>query len=421
MMNLERQDVEDLAAVPVAAVVLHGRGHEALDHFQRYVAAHALAQARTALKVARHLGVDSGLVAQAGDVLDVLLEEPLEELLKVTASIAFQSWLTAIESRLFQANQAEELARLLAHLPYLLMPSLQRLEDERSWRVCLPVETCMAPLGLPFTVDGGSASDDDLQMTARGGQIQIEGSGGCRLMIAFDAAGRPSLEEAHAVSLRPRRFSISGVELFSLQDFPQLQPFNAQADQVQASRAAEVDRHLAGAFDFLIRVWPDAIPDIVSTFRGVVALETPQGTTFSASTPAVPRLIQLTIRPDESPEVLAECIVHEIAHVKLDLLWSLHPLLTNDAEPRYRHPWRRDLRPMRGVLLGAHAFLNVAEMNQRGAATAPLDAFMQQEMEKRRREVREAMRVLERDALFTPLGRQIYDQMTEVAGAWGSP
>lgn len=58
---------------------------------------------------------------------------------------------------------------------------------------------------------------------------------------------------------------------------------------------------------------------------------------------------------------LAEALMHEWAHCQLNLLDGAYPLLSRDdnAEQFYA-PWRPDARPLRALLHGIAAFLNVA-------------------------------------------------------------
>lgn len=81
----------------------------------------------------------------------------------------------------------------------------------------------------------------------------------------------------------------------------------------------------------------------------------------STSMAALPGAIFLS--ETDSPQMLAEAIVHEADHQYLYQLTTLSPLLAvswgNKAEV-YRSPWRPDPRPAHGLLFGASAFSRVA-------------------------------------------------------------
>lgn len=87
---------------------------------------------------------------------------------------------------------------------------------------------------------------------------------------------------------------------------------------------------------------------------------------LSASYREAPGLAWLTLHPD--PLTLAEAIVHETQHSKLNLLSWLDPVLVNGHSTWTESPVRPDLRPLMGVLLAAHAFVPVAVLHRRLAA-----------------------------------------------------
>ncbi len=82
---------------------------------------------------------------------------------------------------------------------------------------------------------------------------------------------------------------------------------------------------------------------------------------LSASYREAPGLVYLTLHPDTL--TMAEAVVHEAQHNKLNLLYLLDPVLHNGASEWTESPVRPDLRPLNGVLLAAHAFVPVAAMH----------------------------------------------------------
>jgi len=88
---------------------------------------------------------------------------------------------------------------------------------------------------------------------------------------------------------------------------------------------------------------------------------------FSASYREAPGLAYLTLHPDTV--TLAEAIIHETQHNKLNRLMLLAPPLTNGQTTWTPSPVRPDLRPLDGVLLAVHAFIPVAALHERLAAT----------------------------------------------------
>jgi HEXXH motif-containing protein len=71
-----------------------------------------------------------------------------------------------------------------------------------------------------------------------------------------------------------------------------------------------------------------------------------------------------TVYASLHPQVLtmAEAIVHEVSHNKLNALLDLDPIVDNGRDELHASPLRPDPRPIQGVLLAVHAFVPVACM-----------------------------------------------------------
>ncbi len=83
---------------------------------------------------------------------------------------------------------------------------------------------------------------------------------------------------------------------------------------------------------------------------------------LSASYREAPGLVYMTLHPD--PLTMAEAIVHEVQHGKLNLFTWLDPVLENAYTTWTESPVRPDLRPVMGVLLAVHAFVPVAALHR---------------------------------------------------------
>ncbi len=63
----------------------------------------------------------------------------------------------------------------------------------------------------------------------------------------------------------------------------------------------------------------------------------------------------------EDPVLQAETLIHEFCHQKMNQLLVVDPVLLPGQNGQvFYSPWRADARRLRGLMLGAHAFLNVA-------------------------------------------------------------
>ena len=83
---------------------------------------------------------------------------------------------------------------------------------------------------------------------------------------------------------------------------------------------------------------------------------------LSASYREAPGVAWVSLHPD--PVVMAEALVHENQHSRLNLLSWLDPVLENAWTEWSPSPVRPDLRPLMGVLLAVHAFVPVAVMHR---------------------------------------------------------
>lgn len=71
----------------------------------------------------------------------------------------------------------------------------------------------------------------------------------------------------------------------------------------------------------------------------------------------------ICLSPSDSELLQAETLIHEFCHQKMNQLLEVDPLiLPGQSGQAFYSPWRADARRLRGLLLGAHAFLNVGSL-----------------------------------------------------------
>ncbi len=100
----------------------------------------------------------------------------------------------------------------------------------------------------------------------------------------------------------------------------------------------------------------------------VVPVGYDEGRHLSASYRESIGTIYVSLHPH--PLTMAEALLHEFSHTKLNVLFELDPVLHNAFTPLYPSPVRPDPRPLHGVLLAAHAFIPVATLYRRLGAAA---------------------------------------------------
>ncbi len=100
----------------------------------------------------------------------------------------------------------------------------------------------------------------------------------------------------------------------------------------------------------------------------VAAKPVPLAKPAAASKPAKHKKVKMVRDKISIPEteylVLAEALIHEHSHGKLNALAALTPLLA-DTAGAFESPLRPDPRPLGGVLLAAHALVPMAELHRR--------------------------------------------------------
>ena len=173
--------------------------------------------------------------------------------------------------------------------------------------------------------------------------------------------GRAACRARHSrIDLERRVFVDGTIELLDGDAYPELSDARSPDEHPSPLAPGAIAEVIERGIGFLGEHWPAAIGDVRGWLRGVIVITAPGTHVYSASAAALPLIVKLTARSDESPPLLAETLVHETAHGKLESLWDMAPLLADDdAEPFHHHPWRPDPRPLRGVFLAAHVFANV--------------------------------------------------------------
>jgi HEXXH motif-containing protein len=125
--------------------------------------------------------------------------------------------------------------------------------------------------------------------------------------------------------------------------------------------------NLRGALELISRHLPDLSAEISMLMQLLVPVGTFADKHVSASYAEVVGTAYLSLHPD--PMTMAEAIVHEFSHNKLNALLSIEPVLDNAHSAGHASPVRPDRRPLLGVLLAAHAFIPVARLYEQMLAS----------------------------------------------------
>lgn len=243
---------------------------------------------------------------------------------------------------------AEPDAMLRAAIPNLLA-QLRGHEESVLWDV--PLSEIATPSGLV------SFDPEALGVVANAAGLDVRLASGSEVRLAK----LEPLVTSHAIDGIDARLSLHDVNPLAMQEDHPDKRGNAIA--LGDRSIPEWTRALAEAIALVAVTLPTVHAELALTLRRIVPVGYEPERHLSASYREAPGLVYLTLHP--SVLTLAEAIVHETQHGKLNVLSYFDPALTNGRTTWTASPVRPDLRPLSGVLLAVHAFVPVAALHLR--------------------------------------------------------
>ncbi|MFI5957425.1 aKG-HExxH-type peptide beta-hydroxylase [Cryptosporangium sp. NPDC051539] len=169
--------------------------------------------------------------------------------------------------------------------------------------------------------------------------------------------------------------------------------------------------HLGAACDLLDRAWPEAGAELRSYTRLVVPFVSRCYSTFAEAAFLGAVFMGECRHPFSDLMYTAEHLLHEHSHLRLRLIMEQDPVYYGDPNALVTSPWRRDPRPLIGIVQGVFVFARVARFLRRA-----YDLLGEERFAVRHHEVtadlRGGLETLRDPALvrFTPVGQAIVDQ-----------
>ncbi|MEV0676150.1 HEXXH motif-containing putative peptide modification protein [Actinosynnema sp. NPDC050436] len=235
---------------------------------------------------------------------------------------------------------------------------------------------------------------DFVRLTASGGRTALD-HGGTPLAGGF-------------TEVRRHRAEVAGLALDVV--FDDADPHRAftegtsPPDPVDDAEFARWRAQLDEAWSVLVDWHPGYAEELAQGLVSLVPL-TREGKLVGASCAAAFGAVALSEKA--TADDLADALVHELQHSKLNALLELGPLHEPDEQRRFYAPWRDDPRPLNGVLHGIYAFASVVEFwhDRRGRVAPERAAEAEFAFVLRALQVRSAIEDVAATARLTARGR----------------
>jgi HEXXH motif-containing protein len=309
--------------------------------------------------------------------------------------------------------------------PALLAELVALISFDLAWRSALPQEVTLRLLPARL-VSLASQVAVDIPPETRGATFQNGkvladlGPGRVETLDLVDLERGGS----HPWVRRPYR-SVRGSIFLALADNNPLSDIEAHPDK-KTPNNVDLGGHdeqewlssIRTALGLIDRYLPAMAADIDAVLQQIVPTGFDAEKHLSCSYQEDVGTIYVSLHP--SPLTMAEAIIHEVSHNKINALLDLDPIIQNGRNELYSSPIRPDPRPLHGVLLAVHAFMPVARLYELMTAGGPPPGVseplprLQARYAAVARSNRAGMDVLREHARPTPIGKGL---LTELA-AW---
>jgi uncharacterized protein len=190
------------------------------------------------------------------------------------------------------------------------------------------------------------------------------------------------------------------------------------ASRLAASEIVSLRSAVRDGWQLLEARHPQAAEEVQAAIQVLVPLTRPHDGHLSSSTRETFGAIALSAPPD--PCRCAETFAHEVQHVKLSALLDIYPLTLPDDGRRYYAPWRRDPRPLDGLLQGAYAYIGVCEFwrRERALASGAMLGRANQAFALSRMGAGRAVATIQASGRLTTHGESFLEGMAKTVSSW---
>ncbi len=212
-----------------------------------------------------------------------------------------------------------------------------------------------------FEVDGPAAAPETTPESSVTWHLSESG-------VAVDVSGRRyEIDSEDCGSIRRVQADDSGPWRLPIFSHPERfgHPGVPQSSAAESSGLLSLGQSLTGAHALLSQVWPEVVEQLPKVVPAFVELPGDHGSKTHLSCsygPATPIFLSRV----EDPALHAEDLVHELQHERFYAAFGPADFAClTSSEKAYISPFRSDPRPLRGLLLGLHAFVAVNELRLR--------------------------------------------------------
>ncbi|MFI0483127.1 FxsB family cyclophane-forming radical SAM/SPASM peptide maturase [Actinomadura sp. 9N215] len=233
-----------------------------------------------------------------------------------------------------------------------------------------------------------------------------------------------SLDVEGARSVEPVRHLSAGSFTVALDDLDPRRDCHDHpaAPRLDAAGFARWQAFFQEACTLLEKEYAEYAPAIAEALTTIVPLD-PPASGASVSSAARDAYGSVGIALPESPAMLCLLILHEFQHVKLGAVLDFADLYDKSDDRLYHAPWRRDPRPLEGLLQGTYAHVAVADfwLRRTRSGDAAVAAEAARHFADWYPKTLTAARTLQDSGALTGLGEQFVATMRRTLESWDLP
>ncbi|OHV37119.1 hypothetical protein BCD49_18245 [Pseudofrankia sp. EUN1h] len=371
--------------------------------------------------VARRLRSDAPELAERSGFLaayEMLKECPAEQVSLAAGYPSFGRWCDLAETFVISRSHVNlPDGQVASHLRLLGSFALSATARHRGGRLTLAFDhdgrICLPGLGIVVEAPREYAGSKVTCSVSPGGRFDVELPDGPAISVESPrdtmAGPRPAGVCVRELERLAGRLELNDVDPLLRTGFPS-HDFERLTDE--AAR-----RWLSAAGDavaLLHRVLPAGAAEVSEYIQVLVPLVSQSPTIHrSAATAETFGMVQMSW--SGAPFQLAEALLHEYYHNKLNALLDIDPLVVGQAEhSRCYSPWRDDARPLHGLLHAVFSFYSVVVFWAACAAVDPSAAGQDRavrEFARRREQVRTGVDQLLEHAQLTEVGKTLLGEL----------